>query len=361
MSLLVLLVTLNNLQAQYKKEQHKVRVKVKTKVNGKETVADSVIISDSEIDVEELIKKLGYDGDLGELHKHKEGDKEIRIEKRVEKRIIKKGEGDEEEIEIDIEMDGESDKDGNVFIFKSDDGDEPIKINIDGDGDNKKVFIMKSEDGKVIEMEGEEDNDIIIIKSGDEVDVKKMIKGGKSKMIWHSDDGEVIEMDGDKVKKKEMIFIQKSGDKDGDISDEEIQKILKEKGIDWESMDKKDMLIKSSSNININISPVNEEDKEALKDMGVDEKAYANDLEVKEMTMKVENDGPVMIQASTEESGHLTAVVRDTTGEVISKTVLKESSNAYKIYLNLEESGTYYVTLSQGGKSLTQKLVIKKA
>ena len=63
----------------------------------------------------------------------------------------------------------------------------------------------------------------------------------------------------------------------------------------------------------------------------------------------------------TKESGHLTAVVRDTEGEVISKTVLKESSNAYKIYLNLDQSGTYYVTLSQAGKSLTQKLVIKKA
>lgn len=377
MSLLVLLVTLNNLQAQDKKAQHKVHLKVKKVIDGKETVVDSVFTIDGDADLDEIMKSLGHDKAMKELHKHTEGDKDIRIEKKVEKRMIMKGDG-EEEIVVDVEIKGVEGEEGNVFIFKSDDGEEKrLKIDIDDEDADKNVFIMKSDDGKIIEIDTEGDENIFILKDGKKVDVdelmekegsgKKVIRiktdgDGESKMIWHSDDGKVIEVDGDKVKKKEMIFIRKSADgEDIDINDEEIKKMLKEKGIDWEEMDTDNMIIKKSSDINVNISPINEEDKAALLKVGVEEKDLAKDLELSEMTLKVEHDGPVLLQVETEGKGHLSAIVRDTAGEVVSKTVLKESSNAYKVYLNLEESGTYYVTLMQGGKSLTQKLVIKKA
>lgn len=479
-SLLVLLVTLNNLHAQDKKEKHEVHVKVKKIVNGKETMVDSTFTIDGDADLDEIMKILGKD--MGELHEHEDGDVDVKIKtrKRVERRVIKEGKDGEKEVEVHVEVEG--DDDGNVFIFKPENGDEEkVMIRIEGDVDveDENVFIMKSSDGKVIEMDGE-DKDVIIIKDGKVIDMKdgdgekKVIKihvdtdgeedgetmiwksedgkvieidgddgekktirinvNGKdgetmmwkskdgkvmeidgedgekkvirinvddkdgetmmwksedgkvikidgedgekqviriqmdkdgdkdgNKMIWKSEDGKVIEIDGDKVEKKEMVFIRKSGDGDGEMSDEEIKKLLKEKGIDWEEMKADGATIKKSSNINVSINPINDEDKNALKGMGLEEKDYDGGLEISEMMMNVESGGPVMMQVDTEESGHLTAVVRDTEGEVISKTVLKESSNAYKIYLNLDQSGTYYVTLSQAGKSLTQKLVIKKA
>lgn len=446
-SLLVLLVTLNNLHAQDKKGKHEVHVKVKKIINGKETMVDSTFTIDGDADLDEIMKILGKD--MGELHEHKDGDVDVKVKrtKRIERRVIKEGKDGEKEVEVHVEVVGDEDEDGGVYIFKSDDGDDKnVKILIDEDVDvkDKNVFIMKSADGKIIEMDGE-DKDVIIIKDGKVIDMKgedsgkkvirinvnkegdedgetmiwksedgKVIeidgKGGEKKviringdkdgetmiwksedgkvieidgddgeekvirikvdkdggekgesMIWKSDDGKVIEIDGDKVQKKEMVFIRKSGDGEGELDDEDIKKLLKEKGIDWEEMKADGATIKKSSNINVSINPINDEDKKALAGMGLAEKDYNGGLEISEMMMKVESGGPVMMQVATEESGHLTAVVRDTEGEVISKTVLKESSNAYKIYLNLDQSGSYFITLSQGGKSLTQKLVIKKA
>jgi len=441
-SLLVLLVTLNNLHAQDKKGKHEVHVKVKKIVNGKETMVDSTFTIDGDADLDEIMKILGED--IGELHE--DVDVKVKTRKRVERRVIKEGKDGEKEVEVHVEVEGGDD--GNVFIFKPDNGDEEkVMIRIDGDVDveNENVFIMKSSDGKVIEMDGD-DKEVIIIKDGKVIDMKegegekKYIKihvdtdsdedgetmiwkskdgkvieidgedgekktirinvndkdgetmmwksedgkvieidgedgekkviriqmdkdGDKDRetMIWKSDDGKVIKIDGDKVQSKEMVFIRKSGEGEGELNDEEIKKLLKEKGIDWEEMKADGATIKKSSNINVSINPINDEDKTVLKGMGLEEKDYDGGLEISEMMMKVESGGPVMMQVDTEESGHLTAVVRDTEGEVISKTVLKESSDAYKIYLNLDQSGTYYVTLSQGGKSLTQKLVIKKA
>ncbi|MEM6800636.1 MAG: T9SS type A sorting domain-containing protein [Bacteroidota bacterium] len=378
LSLLVLLVTISNLQAQEKQEKHEVRMKIKKIVNGKETVIDSTFTLDKEADVNEILEKLGLDMDI-DIKTLQEDDedgkkKKVKTQTRIEKRIIQKG--DEDEIEIEVEMDDEREGEENVFIFEGEDGaKKTMKIRIDTEGEDENVFIMKSADGKVIEME--EEQDIIIIKDGKVIDLKeeegekkvirieKIQKGegeeeGEAKMIWKSDDGTVIELDGDKVKTKEMVFIRKSGE-DGEAMDaEDIKKLLKEQGIEWEDDGEESRIIKKSFSTQVSVTPIEEEDKNVLEGLGFEEKELKNDLGASEMKINVESGGPIMVQIDTEEEGHLTALVRDTAGEVLSKTVLKESPNAYKIYLNLEDAGTYYLSFSQGGKSLTQKVIIKK-
>ncbi|MEL6253588.1 MAG: hypothetical protein AAFR87_16385 [Bacteroidota bacterium] len=307
-SLLVLLVTLNNLHAQDNKKKHEVHVKVKKIINGKETLVDSTFTLDGDADLDEIMKILGED--MGDLHE----DVDDKVRKRVERRVIKEGKDGEKEVEVHVEVEGDDDR--NVFIFKPENGDkEKVMMHIDGDIDveNEHVFIMKSADGKVIEIK-QEDGEKKIIRINVDTDSDE---SGETK-IWKSEDGKVIEIEGE--------------DGERELDDEDIKKLLKEKGIDWEEMKAEGATIKKSSNINVGIKPINEEDKKALKEIGLEEKEYAGDLRISEMMIKVENEGPVMLQVDTEESGHLIAVVRDIEGEVISKTVLKESSNAYKIY-----------------------------
>lgn len=381
LSLLVLLVTINNLQAQEKQEKKEVRMKIKKIVNGKETMVDSTFTLDKEADVNEILEKLGVDLDLDidieSLHEEDEKGqkKKVKTQTRVEKHIIKKGEDDE--IEIEVEMDEKMDGEENVFIIKGEDGEKKtMKIRINGDGEDENVFIMKSADGEIIEME--EDEDIIIINNGKVIDLKEEEDGEKKiiriekihkgdgedeteeKMIWKSEDGTVIELDGDKVKTKEMVFIRKSGEDGEEMDAEDIKKLLKEQGIEWEEEDEDRRIIKKSFSTQVSVTAIEEADKKVLEGFGLEEKDLKNDLGAAEMKINVESGGPIMVQIDTEEKGHLTAVLRDTEGEVVSKTVLKESPNAYKIYLNLEDAGTYYLSFSQGGKSLTQKVIIKK-
>ncbi|MEL6671693.1 MAG: T9SS type A sorting domain-containing protein [Bacteroidota bacterium] len=229
-SLLVLSLTLNNLMAQ--EVTRKVRIKMEKEVDGKKTVIDTVFTVGEGDDWKEADFMKEYESADG---------KKVRIEKSI--RVEMEGEAEEgQEIEVEVSEDAE-----NVFIIKN--GKKKV-IRLDGE-DEDQVMIFKgkgkkgtwtTEEGEVIELDGDGQKVEVIINGEDgkkierksQVIIKEIEKDGEAR-LWKDEDGKVIIMKGNGAGKEineevKVILQEIEGKNDVNIWKGEDGKVIIMKG-----------------------------------------------------------------------------------------------------------------------------------
>jgi hypothetical protein len=143
------------------KKEKKVRVKTIKKVDGEKIVKDTTFVVSGEDDVKTVVKKMTIDAEgdstadvMVDVMVDVDEDVEWTSDKGKKVIIIKEKDGT---VNVEV-IEGE---DGNVYVYKSDDGDEIIKkkIVIRSPHGHHKVIKFKSEDGEEYEFDYDYDFD----------------------------------------------------------------------------------------------------------------------------------------------------------------------------------------------------------
>jgi plastocyanin len=371
-------------------DKKNVRVKIVKDVDGVKTVIDTTYEGLSDMDLKELaeldIILKDLDGELANLDIEIDGINEAMDHKTMMVMVkeLEEMEGDLEdkmkEIEIMIEMSDSFDSlskhiEHEMKVIKSEDG-KMVFINEDGDIEHidmdGETMVWIDEDGKEHHINIEDGDHNIIVKTikthdgeeitteiidfdsedGEEtVTVDVINKDGK--VIVINRNGEEIEIDHDidfdADAEGHHIYITK--DENGDMDEDVFVTVMKNKGEDGKEVYKSKIII----------SKLDKEDKELLKDSGVNFDSSENKLELERMKFSPNpSSGKFSLEFKNKTMDALNIKIYDLNGKEVYNEDVKNFDGHYKneIDISSEDSGTYFLRISQNNKELVRKLVI---
>lgn len=398
-SLIITFIAISTLSLNAQDDERKnVRVKIVKEVDGVETVIDTTYEGLSDMELKELaeldIILKNLDDELADLDIEIEninGDMDHKTMMVMVKELEEmEGDLDEKmkEIEIMIEISDSLHEhiEQNIKVIDSEDG-KIVFINEDGviehieiDGDES--MIWTDEDGKVHHIDVEDGDHNVIIKTikskdGEEITTEIMEFKNKDGNVWIDENGEetitvdVINEDG------EVIVIKRDGDgfeydidydtdhdidtdghhvyiskdEDGDMEKDVFVTVMKKKIGDGEETYKTKIII----------STIDTEDIEILKNSGVDIDRSANKLELERIKFSPNpSSGKFSLEFKSEIKDQLNIKIYDINGNEVYNEDVKNFDGHYKneIDISSEDSGTYFLRISQNNKELVRKLII---
>ena len=390
-------------------KKNTITIKVTKEIDGKMTVIDTTVSSDSDIDVEALMESIGVDGDVHESHDGEDHHFEFKFDDHEggAHNVFKFRHDDDGEVSMDFEgLDEEAqakieeameklkglnmkftDEDGETvefdgsqfFQWNSADGEHHINLNLDGlgeeieaelkkafesvdfDGNSKGVFIQKN--GTKIEVDHDGDIEVIDIDGmGEGMEMDDLDEETRAKLkkmgIEIEEGAKVFQFKSDGHDGKN-VFIHKHVDGDADSHKKEVKEMQVRVTVDAEDDGKH--VVKKMIRIAIQIEEISDTDKDLLRESGLELGSAQNGLAVNELSFYPNpSNGDFNLSFEAAETGDVAIRVINADGRRVYTEKLKNFSGRYdkKIDLTDEASGVYFLNISQNGKVMNKKLVV---